>query len=176
MKPTFSDFHYFLIIVPAMLGFGFDTPSATMGMLALSTQKDQAVATSTMIQWRSLGSVVGVATSSLVVQNFLRRGLAREVDGSGWGASKEEDERVREIARRSVEEVARLNDGYRRQVVKAYERALLGAFWWAVIAAVIGGAMVLMVHLPKLAGVEKYRMLEEMVEVGDGEDGEETEG
>ena len=174
IKPTFSDFHYIIIVVPAMLGFGFNAPSATMSMLALSTQKDQAVATSTLFQWRTLGGVVGVATSSLIVQNILRWGLAREVDGSGWGASKEEDERVREMVRRSVEEVAKLNDGYRRQVIRAYERALLGAFWWAVVATVIGAAMVLVVRVPELKGVEKYRKLEEMEE--EEEEEEETEG
>ena len=173
MKPTFSDFHYFMVIAPVMLGFGFNSPSATMSMLALSSQKDQAVATSVLLQWRSLGCVVGVATSSLIVQNILRWGLAMEVDGSGWGASKDDDERVREMVRRSVEAVARLDEGYKRQVVRAYERALLGAFWWAVVAAVIGGILVLMVRVPKLSGVENYRKLEGVDQVD--EQREETE-
>jgi len=40
-------------------------------MLATSTSEDLAVATSTLILWRSLGTVMGVAVSSLIVQNAL---------------------------------------------------------------------------------------------------------
>lgn len=135
-----------------------------MSMLAVSTQKDQAVATSTLFLWRSLGAVVGVASGSLVVQNLLKWGLDREVDGSGWGMSKEQDEAVREMVRRSVESVVGLEEGYRTQVVKAYEMALKGAFWWAVGAAVVAGMMVVTIRVPALKGVGEYRKAEEMEE------------
>lgn len=56
-------------------------PSALMSMLATSTQADQAVATSTLIMWRSLGGVLGVASSSLIVQNCLSYFLDINVTG-----------------------------------------------------------------------------------------------
>ena len=52
-----------------------------MSVLAVSEQSEQAVVTSTLILWRSLGMVLGVATSSLVVQNALFVYLEKNVKG-----------------------------------------------------------------------------------------------
>ncbi len=42
-----------------------------MAVLAVSEQAEQAVVTSTLILWRSLGMIMGVSASSLVLQNAL---------------------------------------------------------------------------------------------------------
>lgn len=60
---------------------GFVFPSTLMSVLATSSQGDQAVATSTLILWRCLGSVIGVASSSLIVQNCLYYFLEKNVTG-----------------------------------------------------------------------------------------------
>jgi len=73
---------YLLFLVPCHLGSGFIFPSALIGILATSTQADQAVATSTLIMLRSLGGVMGVAASSLIVQNFLLVFLKENVTGA----------------------------------------------------------------------------------------------
>lgn len=52
-----------------------------MSVLATSSQQEQAVATSTLVMWRSLGSVMGVASSSLIVQNCLYHFLEIFVKG-----------------------------------------------------------------------------------------------
>ena len=52
-----------------------------MAVLAVSEQAEQAVVTSTLILWRSLGMVMGVAASSLVMQNSLLIYLNRLVIG-----------------------------------------------------------------------------------------------
>lgn len=46
-------------------------PASTISVLAISTHEDQAVMTSTLGLWRNLGTVMGVAISSLIVQNGL---------------------------------------------------------------------------------------------------------
>ena len=135
-----------------------------MSMLAVSTQKDQAVATSTLFLWRSLGSVIGVASGSLIVQNFLKWGLGMYVDGSAFGKTREEDLEVMDRVRKSVDAVAGLEEGYRNQVVRAYELALKGAFWWAVLAAVVGVCLALCVRVPALRGIGEYRRVEELDE------------
>jgi len=56
-------------------------PATFMAVLVVSEQAEQAVVTSTLILWRSLGMVLGVATSSLVMQNALRIYLERNVVG-----------------------------------------------------------------------------------------------
>ncbi|KAI9840337.1 MAG: hypothetical protein M1837_001755 [Sclerophora amabilis] len=70
-----------LFVVPAVVGQGFVFPSTVMGILATSSQEEQAVVSSVLMLWRSLGTVVGVAVSSLVLQNALEVCLQRMVTG-----------------------------------------------------------------------------------------------
>jgi len=74
----------------------------------MSTQADQAVATSTLIMLRSLGGVIGVATSSLVVQNFLLVFLKKNVTGL-------DREEVVEMVRKSVQSIYSLKGEQLRQ-------------------------------------------------------------
>lgn len=60
-----------VFLVPASMGQGFQFPGTFMAILAVSEQAEQAVVTSTLILWRSLGMVLGIAASSLVLQNAL---------------------------------------------------------------------------------------------------------
>ena len=62
---------YSLFLVLPSLGQGFQNPGTFMSILVVSEQKEQAVVSSMLILWRSLGMVLGVASSSLVVQNAL---------------------------------------------------------------------------------------------------------
>lgn len=75
-----------LFLVPPSLGQGLSYPATMVGVLATSTQDDQAVMTSTLSLWRQLGTVMGVALSSLVLQNVLTVWL----DALVTGADKEE--------------------------------------------------------------------------------------
>jgi cyanate permease len=72
---------YLSFLVPASMGQGFQFPGTFMAILAVSEQAEQAVVTSTLILWRSLGMVLGVAASSLVLQNALVRYLDAFVIG-----------------------------------------------------------------------------------------------
>jgi hypothetical protein len=56
-------------------------PASTISVLAISTHDDQAVMTSTLGLWRNLGTVMGVAISSLIVQNGLVFYLERLLTG-----------------------------------------------------------------------------------------------
>jgi hypothetical protein len=60
---------------------GFAFPATTVSVLAVSTHEDQAVMTSTLGLWRNLGTVMGVAISSLIVQNALRVYLVQYITG-----------------------------------------------------------------------------------------------
>lgn len=72
---------YVACMLPANVGGGFLFPGAFMSVLAVSEQVEQAVVTSTLILWRSMGMVLGVALSSLVVQNTLYIFLERNIEG-----------------------------------------------------------------------------------------------
>lgn len=76
------DWAYGLFLLPTSAGQGFIFPGTFMAVLAVSERSEMAVVTGTLILWRSLGSVVGVAVSSLVIQNGLVRYLDLFVTGT----------------------------------------------------------------------------------------------
>jgi MFS family permease len=70
-----------ILITGVPLGQGFVFPNTMMSALAVSDQADQAVVTTTIGLWRNLGTVLGVAISSLVFQNCLIANLRKNVSG-----------------------------------------------------------------------------------------------
>jgi MFS family permease len=70
-----------ILITGVPLGQGFVFPNTMMSALAVSDQADQAVVTTTIGLWRNLGTVLGVAISSLVFQNCLVANLKKNVSG-----------------------------------------------------------------------------------------------
>jgi hypothetical protein len=70
-----------VFLVPSSIGQGLSFPATSLAVLATSTQEDQAVMTSTLILWRSLGIVMGVSFSSLILQNALTAYLEQLVTG-----------------------------------------------------------------------------------------------
>jgi predicted branched-subunit amino acid permease len=81
MQRGMPDWLYLVFLVPQSMGTGFMFPATFMSVLAVSDQAEQAVVTSTLILWRSMGMVLGVATSSLVLQNALFYYLRELVTG-----------------------------------------------------------------------------------------------
>ncbi|KAI1376226.1 MFS general substrate transporter [Hypoxylon crocopeplum] len=143
---------YLACLVPAAAGQGFQFPGTFMAVLAASEHREQAVVTSTLVLWRALGSVLGVAFSSLVLQNALLRYLmefveapAGEGDGDAWKMALVE--RVRE----SVEAVALLPPGpVKDQVVASYEAAVRLTFLFLVGFAAVSVLLIVPVKLPRL--------------------------
>ncbi|ENH65623.1 hypothetical protein FOCG_02836 [Fusarium oxysporum f. sp. radicis-lycopersici 26381] len=140
---------YLFILLPSSIGQGFQFPGTFMAILAASPQAEQAVVTSTLMLWRSLGQVLGVASSSLVVQNALLHYLKQYVTGEG------RDEIIRRV-RESVEEVAKLEPKYREQVIVSYEAALRLTFITCAVFAFTSVVMIWPIKLPRL-GVRKHK-------------------
>ncbi|CAG7921275.1 unnamed protein product [Penicillium olsonii] len=88
------------------LGQGFAFPSLMVSILATSKQEDQAVATTTLGLWRSLGSVMGVAVSSWIFQNALIYHLNKNVTGV-------EREHIIALVRKSVHSISQLDPVHR---------------------------------------------------------------
>ncbi|PNP52172.1 hypothetical protein THARTR1_07381 [Trichoderma harzianum] len=139
---------YLLILIPQSIGQGFQFPGTFMAILASSSQSEQAVVTSTLILWRSLGFVLGVAMSSLVVQNALVYYLNAFVQG-------QDKAEIIERVRASVEAVAKLPEPYREQVVQSYEASLRLTFILCTVVAAISVLIVLPMKLPRLAPVHR---------------------
>lgn len=150
---------YLACLIPHSVGQGFQFPGTFMAILAASDQAEQAVVTSTLILWRSVGMVLGIAGSSLVVQNSLWGYLdgyvtdeaARAAGFAGGRAA------VVEKVRESVESVAKLPAGslVREQVVRSYEAAVRTTFGCCVGIAVVSVLILVPVRLPRLGSRKK---------------------
>ncbi|KAF7523040.1 hypothetical protein G7054_g11921 [Neopestalotiopsis clavispora] len=148
---------YLLCLMPASAGQGFHFPGAFLAVLAASEQREQAVVSSTLMLWRALGAVLGVACSSLVMQNalvvYLQRYITVVDDGGEHGAAWKDAVIAR--VRESVEEVSRLEGEVLEQVVRSYEDALRLTFLCCVGLALLSCLLIYPVRLPKLG--EKRR-------------------
>ena len=134
---------YVIFLVPASAGQGFLFPGAFIALLSLSEQGELAVVTSTMTLWRSLGMVLGVASSSLVVQNALVMYLNQFVSGP-------DKARVVLEVRKSIQAIAKLPQPYRAQVIDAYAASLRLTFIVTAVLALTGLLIIVGISVPRL--------------------------
>ncbi|KAH7395018.1 major facilitator superfamily domain-containing protein [Phaeosphaeria sp. MPI-PUGE-AT-0046c] len=132
-----------IFLVPSSIGQGLSFPATSLAVLATSTQEDQAVMTSTLILWRSLGVVMGVSVSSLILQNALTAYLEQLVSGHN------KDEIIDRV-RKSVRSIIDLDDKHQSQVIDAYARSLRIVFISAVAMFFIVNLLVFAIRLPHL--------------------------
>ncbi|KAL8399832.1 hypothetical protein RB594_000305 [Gaeumannomyces avenae] len=144
MRRGLPDALYVLCLVPAALGQGLQFPGTFLAVLGATEQREQAVVTTTLQLWRSLGAVAGIAGSSLALQAGLSHFLDVNVEE---GPDKA---RIVEAVRRSVAAVARLPEPYRSQVVASYEAALSLTFACCAVLAAVSLLLLLPIKLPKL--------------------------
>ncbi|KAK8231695.1 major facilitator superfamily domain-containing protein [Phyllosticta capitalensis] len=135
-------------LVPASTGLGFSFPATSLAVVATSDEADQAVMTSTLSLFRSLGSVFGVAISSLLVQNLLGHQLDARVSNPGKA------DVIRRVTR-SVRAIFDLDAVHQRQVILSYEYSLRWAFVSAVVLFVVVNALVWPIRLPRLGESKK---------------------
>jgi hypothetical protein len=151
-----------LSITPPYAGQGFMFPATILGLLATSPEEDQATMMSTLILWRNLGIVFGVAISSLVLQNALTSYLELFISGP-------DKQEVIARVRMSVKAVLELKDEQRLQgmflitneikwrpngiiAVAAYSAALKLTFVSGLAFFVVVNLLILPVKLPRLGG------------------------
>ncbi|KAH8780869.1 major facilitator superfamily transporter [Diaporthe sp. PMI_573] len=150
-------FIYLIFLVPHSMGQGFAFPGTFIAILAASEQAEQAVVTSTLILWRSVGTVLGIAGSSLIIQNSLWVYLEIYVtdraakDAGFLGGKDEVIERVRE----SIEAIGKMRGLVQEQVVMSYEAAIRAAFISCIFLAIASLVLLLPIRLPRLGERKK---------------------
>ncbi|EAS35316.3 MFS multidrug transporter [Coccidioides immitis RS] len=132
-----------LSVSPASFGQGFAFPATMLSVLAVSEQGEQAVVTTTLGLFRNLGSVMGVAISSWVLQNSLRVYLNLSVTG-------DDKAEIIQRVRRSVAAISELDPIHQYQVIEAYERALRITFLSSIVSSALVFLLVAPVRLPRL--------------------------
>ncbi|KAJ9495056.1 hypothetical protein H2202_009531 [Exophiala xenobiotica] len=76
-----SSWKYLIYLVPANFGQGMSYPAILFTFLAAFDHNEQAVSTSMVYLFRSMGTVWGVAASSTLIQNVLTQELPRALEG-----------------------------------------------------------------------------------------------
>ncbi|KUJ21265.1 MFS general substrate transporter [Mollisia scopiformis] len=117
-----SYWEYFACLLPVNFGQGLVYPSSLFLMLAGFTQKDQAIATSTVYLFRNVGSVMGVAIGSAIVQNALLKKLSASL------ADVPDAEKIIHAVRHSVEAICDISLEYRSVVITCYLDSLRYGF------------------------------------------------
>lgn len=143
MWPSIPPWLATVFLVPPSIGQGLAFPATSLAVLATCKQEEQAVVTSTLLLSRSLGTVIGVAVSSLIVQNALWRFLESNVTGKGKGD-------VIRLVRKSVKAIKDLDDKHQAEVIQAYRQALTLTFGSAVVVFLIVVGLLVVIKLPKL--------------------------
>lgn len=139
---------FWIALVPYSMANGLQYTTTAVAVLATSANDEQAIVMSALAIWRSLGTVLGVALSSVVLQNALVYYLNDYVHGP---LKKD----ISALARASVQAIADLDQPYREQVVQSYDAALRLAFGSCIIAAVVSALLVVRLKLPKLVSSSK---------------------
>ncbi|KAH7398224.1 major facilitator superfamily domain-containing protein [Pyrenochaeta sp. MPI-SDFR-AT-0127] len=137
-----------IFLVPSSIGQGLSFPASSLAVLATSTQEDQAVMSSTLVLWRSLGIVMGVSISSLILQNALTAYLEQLVTG------RHKQEIIQRV-RKSVRSIIDLDPKHQSQVIDAYSQSLRLVFISAIAMFVIVNALVFAIKLPHLKKKER---------------------
>lgn len=153
MQRDWPTWAYLLCLVPGAMAQGFQFPATSLAVLAASEQTDQAVVTATLVAWRGIGNVLGVASSSLVVQNALAWYLQLYVTAGDRGQAWKDE--LIERVRSSVEVVPLLAGEVREQVVRSYAAALRLTFLCLVLLAVVSFLLVVKTKLPRFAAHKK---------------------
>ncbi|CAF9932699.1 hypothetical protein IMSHALPRED_008957 [Imshaugia aleurites] len=124
-------------------GSGISLVPTSVSSLAFSSKEDQAVTSTTQLLWRSLGNVMGIALSSLLVQNALPRHLEQYVRG-------EDREKIIHLVRKSVHSIFDLDPVHRAQVQLAYEKSPRLAFLLSAVAFVLALALIVPIRIGRV--------------------------
>ncbi|KAK7214617.1 hypothetical protein V2G26_002620 [Clonostachys chloroleuca] len=130
-------------LLPLGIGQGLISPGLTVGILSVSPQDEQAVTIAMMSLWRSIGQMIGVVYSSLVLETS----LARNLDAFVTGPSKETI--IRNV-KYSVDNVLKIPQPHQDQVIRAYDASLTLTFQTTLILAALTLISVVYIKLPRL--------------------------
>ncbi|EXJ74784.1 uncharacterized protein A1O5_01479 [Cladophialophora psammophila CBS 110553] len=128
------------------IGQGFFFPAGTIAVLALNSQEDQAVATTTLGLIRNLGSIMGVALSSWVLQNALPIYLNKCVTAPD-AATKEH---IIRTVRESIRSIRDLDPVHKKQVIVAYALSLRATFFTGIVFSMLSCLLIWPARLPRL--------------------------
>lgn len=146
---------YTAILIPANMGQGILMPSQYMSLLGITYHHEQAVVSSICFMWRSIGSVFGIAISSLIVQNGLVHYLEKYVTGEPT-----EKAEIIKLVRGSVTAVFKLDSVHQEEAIRAYESSLRWCFIFTLMTAVIVITMLFGIKMINLRDKEEDRVVE----------------
>ncbi|KIW60831.1 hypothetical protein PV05_01017 [Exophiala xenobiotica] len=159
-----------LLIPFCSLGQGLLFPATTIAVLALNSQDEQAVVTTTLGLVRNLGAILGVAISSWVLQNALLVYLDRIVTAP----DPKTKEHIIRMVRESVRAIRDLDPKHKMQVIDAYARSMRVTFALGIVISVVCILLIWPIHIPHLQRQEELdRRTEQPQDSGEEEESDE---
>ncbi|KAK8043220.1 major facilitator superfamily domain-containing protein [Apiospora phragmitis] len=110
----------------------------------------QALATNVMVLVRSVGQMVGIAASSLLLQGSLRHYLGQLVEGEGSVRGE-----VIQKFLASIASISSLEPPYQMQFVESYEKALGTLFAGLAVLALVSLLILCPAKMPQIGGSHK---------------------
>ncbi|KAJ4165073.1 hypothetical protein LMH87_006720 [Akanthomyces muscarius] len=111
--------------------YGIMLTTTQVACVAAVDHSQQAVVSSAIFFFRSLGSTLGVTMASVIYQNTLQNSLWSRF--GDWPGAAEEIERIRS----NLEELGRLPDGWYEGVIQSFEEAFRGVWRMLLTLAIL---------------------------------------
>ena len=137
-----SNWASLLYLVPLSTGYGVMSPAGIICLLRTSPESEHAVSIGAFLLWKKLASVVGIAVSTLMVQNLLAHFLHKNVTGANR-------EQIIHKVRKSVHSIRYMTPVHQEEIVSSYYTSLRITFASMVIFAVILVIIVIPIKLPE---------------------------
>lgn len=137
-----SNWASLLYLVPLSTGYGFMSPAGIISLLRTSPEDEHAVSMGAFLLWKKVACVVGVAISTLMVQNMLVHFLHKNVTGANR-------EQIIHKIRKSVHSIRYMTPVHQDEIASSYHSALRLTFAFLVVFAVILVIIVIPIKLPE---------------------------
>ena len=137
---TTPDWVPFVVFLLAGIGYSSMLTITLLALIAAVDHKDHSVITSASYAFRSTGSAIGITIASAVFQNILKIEL-----WSKFGERKDAKEVIGRL-RDSLDEIQKLPESWKGEVMQVYMDALRGVFLTTVGIAVLGFAISLLMR------------------------------
>lgn len=131
--PTWQQF---LMMLPQGMGYSCILTITLLALIAATPMKYQACTTSIQYTFRSTGSTLGVSAASAIFQTILGLSLRKKI----WDLVKDPEE-ARKIIAKALDDTNYVHEApkYVREAIRtSYDEGCRGAYYFALVALIIG--------------------------------------
>ncbi|KAK6205124.1 major facilitator superfamily domain-containing protein [Scheffersomyces amazonensis] len=136
ITPQIPLWEQFVLLLPSGIGYSSILTVTLLSLIAAVPSKYQACTTSIQYTFRSTGSTLGVAIASAIFQNVLRSNLYVKI--YELVADKQEANEIIAKALENADYAKSAPKLIKNAIIGSYSAGCKGAFWFSVLAIVLG--------------------------------------